>query len=231
MSDVKKNRIEYLRAIYTKAKEQDPVNPISLRFGLSKYGKLVDGHVELNENESGGYMIGETLGLTKTEVDAIVIHYCSLERQYLSSGLGMRMVGITQRGIDYLEHLDEQPESATAFTSNVINISGVENSAFQFQQGTEGSSQQQHAEISTNDFNKFCELIETDLKSAKITEAIKTEILEELEYAKKQHTRKRPIVEQLKNIGGFIKKIGIGVFTSLAASPLFEIIKPHIGLD
>ena len=133
--------------------------------------------------------------------------------------------------IDYLEDLGEQPETATAFTSNMINISGVETSAFQFQQGTEGSSQQQHAEISTNDFNKFCELIETDLKSARITEAIKTEILEELEYAKKQHNRKGPIVEQLKNIGGFIKKIGIGVFTSLAASPLFEIIKPHIGLD
>ncbi len=74
-------------------------------------------------------------------------------------------------------------------------------------------------------------MIETDLKSAKITEAIKTEIQEELEYAKKQHNRKRPIVEQLKNIDSFIQKVGIGVFTSLAASPLFEIIKPYIGLS
>ncbi len=116
MSDVKKSRIEYLRALYTKALEHDPVNPASIKFGLYKYGKLIDGQVELDEGKSGGYLIGEALGLTKTEVEAIVYYYCSSERQYLTSGLGMQIVGITQRGIDYLEYLNEKPESSTAFT-------------------------------------------------------------------------------------------------------------------
>lgn len=99
----KDNRNNYLELIYTTAKEHSPTSPTSVYFGLSKYGKLKDGKVEMDEIKSGGYLLGETLSLSKTEVEAIVIH-CH-ERGLLDATLGLKKFRLTNEGVDYVESL------------------------------------------------------------------------------------------------------------------------------
>tara|TARA_Y100000588_G_C14142942_1_gene876961 strand:+ start:943 stop:1260 length:318 start_codon:yes stop_codon:yes gene_type:complete len=91
---------DYLSLIYDTAKEHNPVSPGSIWFGLSKYGKLKNGKVEIDETESGGYILGEQLGLDKDQVDAIVKYFH--ERGYLNATLGMKTFRITNEGQNYI---------------------------------------------------------------------------------------------------------------------------------
>ncbi|WP_422006804.1 hypothetical protein [Roseivirga pacifica] len=97
------DRNDYLRLIYDTAKEHNPVSPVSIWFGLSRYGKLKNGKVEIDETESGGYILGEQLGLDRDQVAAIVKYFH--ERGYLDATLGMKKFRITNEGQDYIEGL------------------------------------------------------------------------------------------------------------------------------
>ncbi len=219
------NRIKYLQLIYETAKEAHSVSPGSITFGLSKYGKLRNGKVEMDEQESGGYVLGEQLGLSKQQIDAIVKH--SIDRDYLSSSLGMRTFRLTSDGIDYIEELEE--DSSFDFSPNIIQVGDVTGN-LQIQQASDHSKQEQQTHINETQFKELLELIKLDLMSDQISQDDREDVLDELTYAEKQFSKGRDINTPLKNIGSAIKSIGKGVFTNLIASPIFELIKPLMGL-
>lgn len=224
IKEEKEARIKYLKRIYEIAKEADPVSPGSVQFGLSKYGKLRDGKVVLDEQESGGYFIGEELGLDKQQVDAIVYHYVTNE--YLGSYLGMGQFYLKPEGIDYIENFDESP---TGFSANFIKVGDVKGN-FQIQQNTENSHQSQNISINKNDFLEFFKALKADIEQNVHNEELAEELLSELEYANKQINKNRDVSQQLEDIGAVIKAVGIGVFTNLISTPIFEVFRPMLGL-
>src|SRR5690606_31593802 len=100
----KENRIKFLREIYKVAKQEVPTSPTSAFFGLSKTRPFnrVTKEFRNNDEERGGYIIGEQLGLNQQEVDSIVIYFSDREIGYMSSALGLGQFNITQRGVIYL---------------------------------------------------------------------------------------------------------------------------------
>jgi len=224
IKEEKEARLKYLKRIYEIAKEADPISPTSIQFGLSKYGKLRDGKVVLDEKESGGYFIGEELGLDKQQVDAIVYHYVTNE--YLGSYLGMGQFYLKPEGIEYIENLDEL---STGFSANFINVGDVKGN-FQIQQNTDNSNQSQNISISKNDFLEFFQALKADIEQNVQNVEMAEELLNELEYANKQVNKNRDITQQLEDIGTVIKTVGIGVFTNLISTPIFEVFRPMLGL-
>ena len=225
IKEEKEARLRYLKRIYEIAKEADPISPTNIQFGLSKYGKIKDGKVVLDEQESGGYFIGEELGLDKQQVDSIVYHYVTIDK-YLGSYLGMGQFYLKPEGIEYIENLEEQ---SMEFSANVINVGDVSGN-FQIQQNTENSYQTQNISFSKNDFSEFYKVLKADIEQNIQNAEITEELLSELEYANRQVNKNRDIKQQLQDIGSVIKTVGIGVFTNLISSPIFEIFKPMLGL-
>ncbi len=225
----KQKRIKFLFEVYKEAKKQSPVSPDSIYFGLSKtrrYNMKSQQFVD-SEEERYGYIIGEKLGLAQEEVDAIVMYYCSREVRYMTSFIGMGEFAITQRGIMYLESLDEEPQIPIQINNHTIQVGDV-SSPIQIQQNSNSSTQTQEIKISHTDFNEFTNLLRQDILN--LSDNQKEEFNTEIEYAKKQLDKGKSISPQLKNVGGLIKDVGINVFANLLASPIYETLKPFLGL-
>lgn len=225
----KQKRIKFLFEVYKEAKKLSPVSPDGIYFGLSKtrrYNMKSKQFVD-TEEERYGYVIGERIGLTQEEVDSIVMYYSSREIQYMSTFIGLTQFGITQKGIMYLESLDEEPKIPIQINNNTIHVQDV-SSPIQIQQNSNSSTQTQNIEISKDDFFELIKLLRQDLEKLRADE--KEEFNTEIEYAQKQITKGKSISTQLKNIGGLIKDTGINVFANLLASPIYETIKPFLGL-
>jgi hypothetical protein len=225
----KQKRIKFLFEVYKEAKKESPVSPDSVFFGLSKtrrYNMKSQQFVD-SEEERYGYIIGERLGLTQDEVDAFVMYYCSREIRYMSSFIGLTEFAITQRGIMYLESLDEEPLIPVQINNNTIHVGDV-SSPIQIQQNSSNSSQTQNIEISQAEFNEFANMLKKDIQH--LGNEHKEEFNTEIEYAQKQLAKGKSISVQLKNIGGLIKDVGINVFANVLASPIYEMLKPFLGL-
>ena len=109
LKEEKQKRKKFLYEVYQAAKNAQPTSPTSVYFGLSK-GQLYNMQTKEfinNDEKRGGYIIGERLGLTQVEVDSIVIHFSNNEVGYMISTLGIGQFKITNRGIAYLESLEE----------------------------------------------------------------------------------------------------------------------------
>lgn len=225
----KQKRIKFLFEVYKEAKRLSPISPDSIYFGLSKtrrYNLKSQQFVD-TEEERYGYVIGERIGLTQEEVDSTVMYYSSREIRYMSTFIGLTQCGITQRGIMYLENLDEEPQIPIQINNNTIHVSDV-SSPIQIQQNSSNSSQTQNIEISQAEFTELIKLLRQDIETLRSDQ--KEEFNTEIDYAQKQLVKNKPVSPQLKNIGGLIKDIGINVFANLLASPIYEILKPFLGL-
>ena len=225
----KQKRIKFLFEVYKEAKKESPISPDSVFFGLSKtrrYNMKSQQFVD-SEEERYGYIIGERIGLTQEEVDAFVMYYCSREVRYMTSFIGLTEFGITQRGIMYLESLDEEPQIPIQINNNTIHVGDV-SSPLQIQQNSSNSSQTQNIEISQTDFNEFAKLLRLDIQN--LEDGQKEDFNTEIEYAQKQLDKGKSITVQLKNIGGLIRDVGVNVFANVLASPIWEILKPFLGL-
>lgn len=224
----KENRNKYLIAVYEEAKKHSPTAPTSILFGLSKYNKinLKTREIINNDEEKGGYILGEQIGLNKEEVDAIVYYCAGKNVGYLGSFLGMQQFHLTDLGIQYLENLENEKE---VYKMNTFNISGtLNNSPIQLQQNSNNSNQIQNLSYSESDLKEFFELLKSELEN--LPSDIADEINTEIEYAEKQIEKKRDIKTQLLNIGNLIKDVGINTFANLLASPIFEMVKPFLGM-
>ena len=225
----KENRIKFLREIYKVAKQEVPTSPTSVFFGLSKTRpyNMVTKEFRNNDEERGGYIIGEQLGLNQQEVDSIVIYFADREIGYMSSTLGLGQFNITQRGVMYLESLEDEPFMPFQIQNNHINIGDI-NSPTQFQQGSDNSNQTQEIIYSQENINELFTLLKADFDKLSID--VREDLKSEIEYASKQLDKGKSVKTQLLNIGGLVKDVGINVFANLLASPIFEVIKPTLGL-
>lgn len=112
--------------------------------------------------------------------------------------------------------------------NNIINIRDI-NAPVQLQQNSNQSVQkQQHLDSEGKSILKAFELIKLDIQ--KLEQHIKSDFSMEMTYATAQINKDRDVGPQLKNIGKMMQQIGMGVFTNLAAAPIFEYIKPYLGL-
>ncbi|RFN58615.1 hypothetical protein [Marixanthomonas ophiurae] len=102
------------------------------------------------------------------------------------------------------------------------------NSPAQFQINSNNSVQKQNVEYSNENVKELFELIKKDLKKLNITE--QEELKYEIRNAENKFDKGKDIHNRLLIIGDLIKDIGIGVFTSLVSSPLYEIMKPLLGI-
>jgi len=111
---------------------------------------------------------------------------------------------------------------------NTINVGSV-TAPTQFQQNSDHSIQTQHNHYQKEDIKQAFELLEKDIQN--VNEQIRKDFAMEMTYAVTQLERDKDIKPQLLNIGTLMKDIGMGTFTNLLAAPIFEFIKPHLGLN
>jgi hypothetical protein len=111
--------------------------------------------------------------------------------------------------------------------NNTINVGSV-NAPAQFQQNSNHSIQSQHNHYQKEDIKQAFELIEKDIQN--VNEQIRKDFAMEMDYAITQLQKDKDIKPQLLNIGALMKAVGMGTFTNLLAAPIFELIKPYLGL-
>jgi len=119
-----------------------------------------------------------------------------------------------------------QPNPHTV-NNNTIHVGSI-NAPTQFQQNSDHSVQTQHNQYQKADIEEAFELLKKDI--AGIDKQIRDDFSMEMNYAVTQLTRDKDIKPQLLNIGNLMKQVGMGTFTNLLAAPIFEFIKPHLGL-
>jgi len=111
--------------------------------------------------------------------------------------------------------------------NNTINVGNV-NAPTQFQQNSDHSTQTQHNHLQKDDIKQVFELLQKDIQQ--VNEQIRKDFAMEMDYAITQLERGKDIKPQLFNIGSLIKDVGMGTFTNLLAAPVFELVKPYLGL-
>lgn len=111
--------------------------------------------------------------------------------------------------------------------NNTISIGNV-NAPLQFQQSSDHAVQTQHNHYLQGQIIEAFELLKKDMSN--IDAQIRADFAIEMTYAVTQLEKNKDVRPQLLNIGGLIKDVGIGTFTNLLAAPIFEIIKPLLGL-
>ncbi len=195
----------YLQKAYEVAYENSPESPLSLSINPIELGKI--------------------LNFSEQQTKRIVIELVS--EKYLTSVLGMKSIWVTKEGLNYLRNMEKSKNSEN---QNGIIIQNIINSQIQFQKDNINSNQ----EISVNNQltnDKIIEFFEILKKELETIETAKTEdFLTEIEYAEKQLKKGNKINQQLSNIGSLINDVGINFFANLLASPIFEVLKPYLGM-
>jgi hypothetical protein len=111
--------------------------------------------------------------------------------------------------------------------NNTINV-GTVNAPLQFQQNSNHATQFQHNHLQKDQLKDFFEILRHDLQA--MDENIRKDFAMEMDYAVVQLERNRDVQPQLTTIGTMMKDVGLGTFTNLLAAPIFEIVKPLLGL-
>lgn len=118
-------------------------------------------------------------------------------------------------------------QTPNTVNNNTINIGDV-NAPLQFQQNSNHSVQTQHNHLQKEQLKDFLEILKKDIQG--VDENIRKDFAMEMDYAIVQLERERDIKQQLSTIGGLMKDVGLGTFSNLLAAPIFEILKPYLGL-
>ncbi|TKC04239.1 hypothetical protein [Pedobacter frigoris] len=111
--------------------------------------------------------------------------------------------------------------------NNTINVGSV-NAPVQFQQSSDHSVQTQHNHYQKEHVKEVFDLITRDIQN--LNEQIRNDFTMEMNYAVAQLEKDRDIKPQLLSLGSLMKDVGVGTFTNLLAAPIFEVIKPLLGL-
>lgn len=112
--------------------------------------------------------------------------------------------------------------------SSAISLNNVSGN-IQIQNNTTASHQTQSISYSNNDINSLFEVLKKDI-ALLVDDEIKQELSQEVENAEKHHNKGKDISSRLQTIGSLINDVGINVFANLIASPIFEIMKPYLGM-
>ncbi|WP_400263118.1 hypothetical protein ACFX5U_08640 [Sphingobacterium sp. SG20118] len=163
----------------------------------------------------------------KNENDKFIKHMMYVIVPYL------RKVNDGEIRIDLLEKWIEmkipsvQVPRENSIVNNTIQMGNI-NAPIQFQQNSNNSVQTQHNQYQLDDIKTFFDLLSKDIQN--LDKKIREEFCLEINYASTQLVKDKDIQPQLINIGSLMKEIGLGVFSNLIASPVFEYIRPSLGL-
>lgn len=194
---------EFLRKAYEAAYEYSKSSPLSVTMPPIEFGA--------------------SIGFDKETTTRIVMELVS--DRYLTSGLGMKFISVTNEGLRYLHRIEQE--------SNVIqippmNLSVGNNSTVQFQSGTVNSNQtvQIIGESGKEDLLRFIQEVKTAMPElikhldTDDSEALQTDI----EYLEKTAKKDKPNMETaktvLKGVGGILKKVTEEVLTAFMKSYL-----------
>lgn len=122
---------EFLKKAYEVAVEYSPSSPLS---------------IDINPRE-----FGKSIGFDEATTTRVMTEL--VQDGYVLSGLGMHMLIVTQKGVNYLRYIEGEQNSTTSINVNVGN-----NSNFQFQHGTVNSQQQ--IEISNSSPEELKEFVQ-----------------------------------------------------------------------
>lgn len=125
---------------------------------------------------------------------------------------------------EWLSKMKNHPNKDSEINLKIGSI----NSPTQLQINTNNSSQNQKIEYSNQDMLDFLNLLRKDLNS--VEGRLKDEIKGEVDSTEKRIKEGRDIKGKLLTIGNLIKEIGLGVFTSLISSPIYDLVKPLLGI-
>lgn len=124
--------------------------------------------------------------------------------------------------------LDENGMNDITKNKNMTIIkTGDVNAPLQIQQNVNNSQQTQDISLSKN-ITELFSLLRKDI--TKFDKDIADEFNIEINYASELIKKDKNIISPLRNIGTLIKSVGINVFANLIASPIFETIRPFLGL-
>ncbi|WP_339607596.1 hypothetical protein [uncultured Roseivirga sp.] len=112
-------------------------------------------------------------------------------------------------------------------SNHSIYLQGV-NAPVQLLIDSPNASQTQEIYYTKEEIDDFLNRLQKDADNLK--HDLKEELLLEIQTAKSQLKRGKSITPKIKSLLILTKEIGIGVFTNLVASPIYETLKPSIGL-
>tara|TARA_R110001592_G_scaffold40877_3_gene133980 strand:- start:1555 stop:2313 length:759 start_codon:yes stop_codon:yes gene_type:complete len=90
-------------------------------------------------------------------------------------------------------------------------------------------SQKQEVHCDKADIDGFLSALFKDIESLK--HDLKDELVSEVQTALLQNKRGKLTQAKLMNLISLMKEIGVGVFTNVVASPIFEALKPSLGIS
>jgi hypothetical protein len=133
-------------------------------------------------------------------------------------------IEIISEWINQHEMKPKPKEQKAIITMNIENI----NAPAQFQLNSDNSHQSQQISYSQDNIRELFDLLKKDIE--KINSDLKDDFQLEIESALKQLNKGKGIGNRLLTIGTFIKDVGINTFANLVAAPIFELMKPALGL-
>lgn len=125
------------------------------------------------------------------------------------------------------EWISQNDNTQNINNNGKLSIENI-NAPTQIQINSPYSTLNQEITYSNQDIIDFFEQIKLEIQN--IENEIKDELLIEINTASKNLNKGKNINSRLLTIGSLMKDIGINVFANLAATPIFILIKPYLGL-
>ena len=125
------------------------------------------------------------------------------------------------------EWINQMNEKETK--DNLTNLQvGDINAPTQFLVNSDNSSQNQTIHYNKEDLKQLLNDLRSDL--AQIEKGTAEELRSEIDKVFQQLEAKKNVTYRLLTIGDIVKNVGYGVFSNLIASPVYENLKPLLGL-
>lgn len=136
-------------------------------------------------------------------------------------------IELVQKWLNSKDSKAVEQVASKVVNNNTIKFGDV-HAPIQFQQNSSHSTQIQNNHYHKEDVKTAFDLLSRDLQN--VDAQIRADFELEMDYALKALEKGKDIKPQLLNIGSLVKDVGMGVFTNLAASPIYELMKPYFGL-
>ena len=163
---------------------------------------------------------GETLALFVKHIRYVILPF--IEKHYNKKNQKREYVDLVN------EWLQQKHHTMAGKRESAIQISIGEHANAQVQVNSSHSQQYQQTGLNKDQALQFFEYLKDILQGN--TEQAAGNICYEIDAATKDIHAGRPIGTRLHAIGGFLKSLGVNVLANLAAAPIFEVVKPYLGL-
>jgi hypothetical protein len=135
-----------------------------------------------------------------------------------------------ETSIAFLKDWIEENEMTKKNKEGSVNVNvGNVNAPFQLQAGSPNSKQNQTVKYENDQVLELFQLLKSDID--KLDVDIREDFEIEISSAVRQLEKGKDVSIRLITIGLLIKDVGVGTLTNLIASPVYEVMKPYLGLQ